>query len=476
MTIPLEAFAFIILATIVLVWWRPQWTILLPLVVHAGAQVKTILSLGFLTLPTTLLETTVLMAIGTAAFRYRSSVWTAPWRLPRVVLLAVAAFLVAATVSALIAPHPHTAWGQWKASIVEPILYVAALLPLLRAEDGRTRIVRALLLGGMVSAGLSLAAGAISFIPTLNYLPTSPVTFPFSRLAGIYDAPNVLVMVLAPLVALAAATSLRGGSGATDAVISARGLLHHLVPRNDVQTLARLSLVCMVPALLWTRSFGGIIAAAVGSWWGIWHVRKVEKYPLSTPDSLNPRSILLPTAYCLLPIAIALLLLSRSGRISHVLSSESPLISRFQIWAVSLRLIQDHPILGTGLGTFEPAYQEKLRELLAKSPGTNRSLLPTPDSIHPPKDWLAPQPHSLMLAFWLNTGLLGVLSAGLLGGYALLKRGPLGAAGVALVAILLVGLTDTPYFRPDLSLLFWVLIASQGEIERSHAMFVDRTG
>ena len=77
-------------------------------------------------------------------------------------------------------------------------------------------------------------------------------------------------------------------------------------------------------------------------------------------------------------------------------------------------------------------------------------------------------PHNLFLNFWLETGLLGMISfAGILicAGYLsvlLFKRNLTLGAGflTVLIIIFIHGLVDVPYFKNDLSVMFWIIIAA----------------
>ena len=82
-------------------------------------------------------------------------------------------------------------------------------------------------------------------------------------------------------------------------------------------------------------------------------------------------------------------------------------------------------------------------------------------------------PHNIFLAFWLYGGLLSlvgfvwliVAAAGQLAGSKVdwgLRLGLLAALG----AILLQGLFDTTYFKNDLALIFWLIIALIAILEK----------
>ena len=80
-----------------------------------------------------------------------------------------------------------------------------------------------------------------------------------------------------------------------------------------------------------------------------------------------------------------------------------------------------------------------------------------------------PYPHNFYLALWLELGFLGLLVFwGMLvkffaSIFRRIKNNPsskrflLAVAG-AMIVILIHGLVDTPYFKNDLSVLFWLII------------------
>ncbi|TSC62787.1 MAG: Uncharacterized protein G01um1014106_590 [Parcubacteria group bacterium Gr01-1014_106] len=426
MTVPLVTLVPFFIAVGVCAWWRPRFVIVLPLIAHAAYLLRSRVVFGAIDIPTTLLELLLGAAVITGIVHWRARILSELRALPRSVLVSVGVFLCVATISAFIAPHPRTAWGHWKAFVIEPIAYAAVLLPLLRVKEGRMLVVRALLWGGIVSAAASLIAVALCPLFPVH----CPLTADFGRLRGIYDVPNSLALVLAPLTVFAGVLAFDSSSP------------FHL------HRFARRALVLFVPALLFTQSFGGLLSAGIASF--IFLRKKVKStFPLVG-----------------VVLVVGLFFLWSTGRITHVFAESSPLRARAQIWATSAELIRDHPFLGTGLGTFEPAYQAKLHELLAKG-AENReqgteTLFTVPCCLFPPLEWVVRDPHNVLLSFWLNTGLLGLLSMGALVIFALYRADPRSptpytrAAQSALITLLVFGLVDVPYMKNDLTVLWWV--------------------
>lgn len=132
-------------------------------------------------------------------------------------------------------------------------------------------------------------------------------------------------------------------------------------------------------------------------------------------------------------------------------SSRSSLASRQTIWKVSEVLIKKQPIVGIGPGNFQSSY-------LAMQP-----------VFEPFLEWAVPQPHNIFLAFWLQTGVVGLI------GFIVLlfsvfhmlwkvfrnKKNTALAASVFAFFLytILHGIIDTPYWKNDLSFLFWIFLS-----------------
>ena len=124
---------------------------------------------------------------------------------------------------------------------------------------------------------------------------------------------------------------------------------------------------------------------------------------------------------------------------------------RVEIYHYSGELIKTRPISGIGLGEF----QDSVEEISKGNAGFQ--LYGLSYALHP---------HNLFLAFWLNLGILGFLSfLFLLWSYFrnLARRGGdllfLASLFAAMIAILIHGIFDTTYFKNDLSVIFWLLLA-----------------
>ena len=141
---------------------------------------------------------------------------------------------------------------------------------------------------------------------------------------------------------------------------------------------------------------------------------------------------------------------TNSPRFSNLFAERSSLASRIMIWNASFLMIKQHPLLGVGPGNFQTAY------------------LSLQKYFPPYLEWAVPQPHNLLLAFWIQAGILGLIGFVLLLFFtfrALLsvlknKKGAALAAPVLgfFIYTVLHGFIDTSYWKNDLSFLFWICI------------------
>ena len=125
---------------------------------------------------------------------------------------------------------------------------------------------------------------------------------------------------------------------------------------------------------------------------------------------------------------------------------------RVQTWTISLKLIEENPFLGLGLGRFQTVYEERGAELLGTEPYEETML----------------HPHNLVLATWANAGMIGVISLAwlIVAVFWSLKNKKLSIEErrfVALVltmflVVLLHGVVDQPLWKNDLALIWWMII------------------
>ena len=196
-------------------------------------------------------------------------------------------------------------------------------------------------------------------------------------------------------------------------------------------------LAFVLPALACTLSRGAFLAGAVLAVVAVFSV-----------PNLRLRIGLLAAAI------VGGLALSRvpfvATRLAHQLDPhQSTLVLREAIWSVTLRMLRDHPIFGAGIS----GYQTVMAHYRTRN-------------LHP-----EPYAHNIFLTTWSEVGLVGLLAFtvilfGLLwrawrtfGSANDLYRPLLWGVFGAWVVFVVHGLVDSPYWKNDLSLEFWILAA-----------------
>ena len=360
---------------------------------------------GFL--PTTLLENAILLTglafLVESVLERRRPHWRSALLAPALL------FLVAGAISVPTAPSPIAALGIYRAYLLEPIAFGWILLNIVRTPGRALAVVSGLWTGATV---VGLANAAVVAIAVQNHaydvVNTPPVV--------IYSTANAVALFVVPLVAVAGAVTLHGA-----------GPARYL-------GAAFVAIGTLVTVLSFSR--GGYLAlAAVVTGLAISHRRR----------------ILLALGAVVLAAGLALVPQVRRRVVIEVTNGGgSTTASRVDLWVAAVKLIQHRPLLGGGLSGFQ----------VRSAPYFSHA--------HTYADFI--YPHNILLNFWVETGLLGLLSmAWIIGASALVNfRAWLAAPeawrpyhlGVllALVAIIVHGQVDVPYFKNDLSLEFWALL------------------
>lgn len=223
------------------------------------------------------------------------------------------------------------------------------------------------------------------------------------RLSGLFASPNGYAAAVVPAIALA---------------------LEEVFSRKSAW--ARGALPVMVVGIMLSRSLGGLLAVAAILSLVAWRM--------------------LSKKWRMIAAAGALMLLLIGGAIAHDRFNRegNSAQSRGQIWRTAVSVIGDNPISGTGLRSFAPFYQTRVKE-----------IYPRPFEV---VETSVPEPHNILLAWWLDTGLFGLL--GFIMIHALLLKHFKTAlwAVLPLVAFLVHGLVDTPFFLLELAILWWMYI------------------
>ncbi len=309
-----------------------------------------------------------------------------------------------ALLSTLCSDDLRTSLGALKGWFFDPFLFFLAYLSVVCSEEEMRATLRA----------LAYSCGAVALL-ALSYALAGEFTFD-GRLRAFYESPNYLAMQLAPGFLVAAHCFL------SERVSGARRRWGAL-------------LLLTGSALFWTRSYGALLGvlAGLGAYLFSWYRQQGS----GLSSARRCRWLLI---VALGVIVFGCLSYQKYEQILHS-SQRSSLHSRLMIWDASRLMLEDSPLVGIGPGTFQAnylAYQGRFAT--------------------PYLEWAVTQPHNTMLAFYLQTGFLGLLGFGLLLLWLLRRARPRPALLLLLAYFLVHGAVDTLYWKNDLSILFFLLL------------------
>jgi len=346
--------------------------------------------------PTTLLELMGLVFLLAWLLRVRKL----PFRdLNNFFGLSLLLIVAAATLSVFVAPNVMAALGVWKAFFIEPILLMLVIREMIFTKQVR---VKELFLALGVSALVISLVGVIQWITGMGI----PVPWDIERrITSLFDYPNAVGLFLGPIIVIG-----------TLSVVITKGW-----ERIFWISASTLSLIAVIAA----QSEAALVAlVATFIIAGLTH-NKTRIASLAATTILILITTLTPALFQKLTL--------------HDYSGE---VRRSQ-WTETAELLKNHWLLGAGLSGYPTA-------LAPYHEATEYEIFQ--------------YPHNILLNIWVELGLLGVVAFGLLG-FILIqtaRQKPSRAQIIALFVLLemtIHGLVDVPYFKNDLSLLTWLMIA-----------------
>jgi len=352
--------------------------------------------------------------------------------------MAMVLFLIAATASMLLSPDLRTGAGLWKAYFIEPVIFLIVFVNVIDFKKLKN-----------IFFSLGFSAGVVSLIGIYQKISGDLIPNPFwaaatsRRVTGPYPYPNALALYLAPIIVL-----LLG--------------LMPIIFKNFKKISIKKYLLILVAiissfSLYFTKSKGGLAGALAGAIFYAVFYRHYKKYFV---------------------ILIALVIIISFGYIyifnidfniegMATVPGGGSVSTRINMWSETWAMIKTRPILGAGLSGYQTAV----------APFHSRDYIE-----------IYLYPHNIILNFWTETGLLGLISfililvwfyvsgsqmLSLRRGFAVDKDKKLKSIYVfsllgSMSALLIHGLVDVPYFKNDLSVLFFVLIAGMVVIYQSN--------
>jgi O-antigen ligase len=348
-------------------------------------------------LPTTLLETLIIVTVA----MYVVARWRDGWRRPLATQydIPIVLLLVAGAIAVVVAKDHRGALGLYRAFFIEAVAIFYVAVDLIRRMDDVRRTLIAFAIGSSAFAVLNIAVFTRALLAHDVHIGNAP--------NALYGDANYVAMYLEPPVAIAAGLVLFAGS-----------------PRWRLIGAAWLAIAGTALVLMFSK--GSYLALCV----------------LAVVAVLSVRRWRLPLLAGLVVLALAI---SQIPLISaRIATSYSSLMGRAEIFRAAFRIIRDSPIFGVGLGGFSYQFRGAFSEIY---------------------------PHDVWLTFWVEVGILGVIAFGWIV-FALQWRGwrawpSMGgfhrAAMWGVLGALLLwtvhGFVDSPYWKNDMSVEFWILAA-----------------
>lgn len=363
-------------------------------------------------IPTTLLEILIYIVFIIGLFNLKNR-----QKIAKSVYSPVILFLIAGLVSVYISPDKTVALGQFKALFIDPLMIAWLVLSYLKASSIDWSI------WGL--AGSSLIVSVYSV--TQKLLGNVTVD---NRVVGIFGYnPNYTALFLAPIIIVTSIWFLVISWQKKNYVTLGFGIFLSAINFTALYlTGSRGGLLALV---------GGVVFYLILKFWPIIRTKLWLKLGIGTIIivSIIMAFWVFKPNFSLDPAV--------GGRIT---SSNN---IRVQIWQTSLELGAKHPFLGLGLGNYQNAFSD-----------LTKNRVNFPEFITP----LALTPHNLFLMFWLSTGILGLIAFVWLViiffriGFKKTDNFVSLALMAAMSVIIIQGLVDTPYFKNDLSLIFWLIV------------------
>lgn len=326
-------------------------------------------------------------------------------------LIASGLFLVAGTVSLIVAPELRAAAGLWRAYIVEPML-----VGLMVATSATPQTVMRMVAAAAVSVGLMsvytivqyfwLPDGVTLWGTTIGEIPNAYWRAQATRRAtAFFEYPNAVALFVAPFIPLFAVQ---------------RAWWYRAVA----------VLACV--AVVLSQSLGAVLGVGAAVFvWMVWYHRWTRIVAIVGAVALMLVVWLVPPQQLATENLYAQK--SWSGRV------------RTSMWAETVEQLTHTPsvaVLGNGLGGYQEAVKPFHRLNWAE---------------------IYLYPHNIVLNFWTEMGALGVVAFALLIGcvvrlaYRVRRPVALGIIGSAIV-IVVHGMVDVPYLKNDLAVAWWMLV------------------
>jgi len=314
--------------------------------------------------------------------------------------IGIVLLFLGAIISTAFSSDIRTSLGIFKGWFVSPFLFFIVFINIIKKREHIYWSLKSWIVSG-------ICVSLISFY----YLLSGNITFD-SRLKAFYLSPNHLAMYLAPIIII---------------------LIYFLLNEKKENKLLNLILLIIVSIpLYFTYSYGAFLGILAGI-----------SYLLFKSKKFIYKNIFISIISVFL---FLLLIFMSANKVEQIANSQSrsSFHSRMMIWNSAGKIIKDNPLFGIGPGTFQETY-------LSYSIKFDEPYL----------EWAVPQPHNIFLAFYLQTGLIGLIGFILILIWLFSYKNMVQFVFITkalMIYTLVHGLVDTTYWKNDLAFIFWIII------------------
>ncbi|MFA6161555.1 MAG: O-antigen ligase family protein [Patescibacteria group bacterium] len=357
----------------------------------------------------------------------------------------ITAWLIATLIAVFVAQDKWGAFGHWRAFMFEPVLIFVMLTNLIPPAPLDKGGAKQWLMYGIATITILLGLYSIVQFAIGWGIPHPWDVWPGRRATGVFGFPNGLSLFIVPFGVVCWLELLK-------IMNYELRIKNYGVNFNSIFFLAA-TILAGVAAVL-AKSMGGIIAFGVG----VVLTLLINKKTRRVGAALSALGLIVAAivGYQILSTQL------NSTNIDATIFSTKRWSSmvRTVIWQESIQIIKAHPLLGTGLRSYQTA------------------IAP-----YHTATWMEifPHPHNIILMLWIETGLLGLLAFIWIcvtwvrvvqrTTHNVQRRPDENVVRgtwyddvrwlwlVPLIVILVHGMVDMPYFKNDLAIQFWILAA-----------------
>ncbi len=410
-----------------------------------------LIRLSILGIPSTLLELSILIAFSFLIFNNRKKILNLKNKSGQTYPFSWEIFLVLiiASISIFVGGFSNSALGILKAYFLEPIMLFILILNTIKGERGIKQIINM----------LALSVLLVSLVAIWQKITGQFIFNEFwakeenRRVVSVFGYPNAVALFIGPIIALIA--------GSFMSRLKERGNVTNFLS----QLLLFFSFFAGLLAIYFSKSKGALLAIALSMIITLLIIagKKIKIIVFST-----------------LLIVSSIFIYSQKNWIELKLESSLSYQIRLSQWSETIKMLNDgNFIYGTGLNN----YQKKIKEYHQEGiffnkdadPDFKRKIVLFDDKYRAER-WQPLEiylyPHNIILNFWTELGFFGMLIFIFiilkflilsLKYYYQEKENKNKYLGLGLFSsmliILLHGIVDVPYFKNDLSLIFWIIIS-----------------